>query len=290
MHSDFSFKRECCRNCPTWSGEVKGITLPLHLVSEPQIEIKLFDAPIWIPDEGTLSKISAFGTQIGDVRHGFVRTQAGAKISTGVRYGNFRLHTNKHIPSYIRTTSGAGAGKSIALRVMTSAHPQALQSFPDMWLRTVRIESKMASTPHPGRNHRFLGTISHWTVGRSAVAQPPTSHTAVAVTPPGTPPLHTYASASRVSRSLAPEADITIQAAATSSPDKSQSGLVSTPQAKTVPFSFATQSRGKSSHESPDIDDQGFQLARGKHTFPKNLLPNIDNTGIIQTRFRCQLL
>ena len=60
--------------------EVNGITLPLHLVSEPQIEIKIFDAPIWVPDEDILSKISAFGTQIGHVRHGFVRTQAGAKF------------------------------------------------------------------------------------------------------------------------------------------------------------------------------------------------------------------
>ena len=61
-----------------------------------------------IPDEEILSRLSAFGTRRGSVRHGFVRTLAGIKIATGVRYVNFRLHHNRHVPSYVRTTEGAG--------------------------------------------------------------------------------------------------------------------------------------------------------------------------------------
>ena len=88
--------------------DIDGNFFEVSLVSEPHVENKIFDAPIWVPDEQLLSTLSAYGTRSGNVWHGFVRTRAGMRITTGVRYVNFRLHQNKTVPSYLKTQAGLG--------------------------------------------------------------------------------------------------------------------------------------------------------------------------------------
>ena len=42
--------------------DIDGNFFEVGLVSEPYVEIKIFDAPIWVPDEQFLSALSAYGT------------------------------------------------------------------------------------------------------------------------------------------------------------------------------------------------------------------------------------
>ena len=98
-----------------------------------------------MPDEDILAEISIFGTRHGSVRHAFVRIPPGTRIATGVRYVSFRLHQNRHIPSYLRTK--ARAGKSpIAFRVMYEGQVRTC--------RHCNLTGHLAADcPHPSRRH-----------------------------------------------------------------------------------------------------------------------------------------
>ena len=125
--------------------DLGGVSYSLCLVSESRIELKIVDAPIWVPDEDILAEISIFGTRHGSVRHAFVRIPPGTRIATGVRYMRFRLHQNRHIPSYLRTK--AGVGKSpVAFRVMYEGQVRTC--------RHCNLTGHLAADcPHPSRRH-----------------------------------------------------------------------------------------------------------------------------------------
>ena len=92
--------------------DIDGNFFEVSLVSESHVEIKIFDAPIWVPDEQLLSAFSAYGTRSGNVRHGFVRTRTRAYT-----HENRNLCTvcqfptppkQDRISSYLKTQAGLG--------------------------------------------------------------------------------------------------------------------------------------------------------------------------------------
>ena len=229
--------------------DLGGSSYSLCLVSEAQVELKIVDAPIWIPDEEILSRLSAFGTRRGSVRHGFVRTPAGIKIATGVRYVNFRLHHNRHVPSYVRTTEGAGKSP-IAFRVTYDGQVRTCRhcNLPghlaaDCPRRSSR-HAESASTANDSQNQHE----SNLTQNNQRTTANTTNTNS-----------YTQQQQPRAQHQATP-------AKAQSTTQKAFSALF-TPQTTSPPLPLIATSRGKSAHDSPDLDNDGFQLAKGKHTF-----------------------
>ena len=202
-----------------------------------------------IPDEEILSRLSAFGTRRGSVRHGFVRTLAGIKIATGVRYVNFRLHHNRHVPSYVRTTEGAGKS------------PVAFPVMYDGQVRTCRhcnLPGHLAADC-PRRSSRHAESAS--TVNDSQNQHESNLTQNNQRTTGNTTNTNSYTQQQQP-RAQHQETPATAQ----STTQKAFSALF-TPQTTSPPLPLIATSRGKSAHVSPDLDNDGFQLAKGKHTF-----------------------
>ena len=277
--------------------DIDGNFFEVSLVSEPHVEIKIFDAPIWVPDEQLLSALSAYGTRSGNVRHGFVRTRAGMRIATGVRYVNFRLHQNKTVPSYLKTQARLGKAP-VQFRVTHEGqvrtcrhcnHPGHLAGVCPQRSPT-RGGANPRSTNSDRTNHDCTlntNTAPLTTTTGNTFAEvtknstPRTNHTTTTratdhnnsadITDTAPPIEANNTPAATTVTKMPPTATLstttthtTVSNIITGSSNQQPSAL---PTYTPTLTSLMPISRGKAVHESPDIDEEGFQLARGKHTF-----------------------
>jgi len=82
--------------------EFGGKRLRPYFFQDSIVSLHVSDAPIWTPNDVILTALSQYGSKVGDVRYGFIQSSQGAKVYTGVRFFEFRLKKNVHVPSYVR--------------------------------------------------------------------------------------------------------------------------------------------------------------------------------------------
>ena len=89
--------RENAVAIPEHGVDIDGNFFEIGLVSEPQVEIKIFDARIWVPDEQLLSALSAYGTRSRYVRHRFVRTRCTNNNNNRYRIACYSIEHNASV-------------------------------------------------------------------------------------------------------------------------------------------------------------------------------------------------
>ena len=88
--------------------ELDGTAILVHFFTEPLVEIRVLDAPIWVSDQDLIFCLAGYGTCAGTqgVRHGHIVTKSGLRVATGIRHLTFKLNKGTHIPSVIKTQGG----------------------------------------------------------------------------------------------------------------------------------------------------------------------------------------
>ena len=69
-----------------------------------QLQLHIFDIPIWIENTVICSALAAFGQIRGDIRHGQIQTPSGITVGTGMRFATIELKEGcRQVPSFVRT-------------------------------------------------------------------------------------------------------------------------------------------------------------------------------------------
>ena len=69
-----------------------------------QLQLHIFDVPIWIENTVICSALAAFGQIQGDIRHGQIQTPSGITVGTGMRFATIELKEGcRQVPSFVRT-------------------------------------------------------------------------------------------------------------------------------------------------------------------------------------------
>eukprot|EP00117_Sycon_ciliatum_P026738 scpid83327/ scgid21880/ len=90
-----------CRN----GFHLKSVEVRVTQLVPDSVEIQIHDVPIWVQDDVIIESLGVFGSAVGPLRHGFVKTKSGLAIATGIRFATFSLRPNMQIPSYVKTST-----------------------------------------------------------------------------------------------------------------------------------------------------------------------------------------
>jgi len=262
--------------------EVNGHRVFVGLISEPVVYLTIRDAPVWLRDEELLNSLRQFGVEIGTVRHGSVRTTRGVQIATGVRYLTFRLRRNSNVPSYLRLQTSAESDATI--RVRYNGQPRTCRICSDPSHEASACEQNKRAKKRP--QAAVSTTSARCTPMSNAPAPPPPpAHAAATATgrtsprhPPPPPPRAATQRRATVGNSPPPPPPgASRQPRHVPSEGKQPSAL---PDTRTPSGNgsgrggpWGLTSRGKSQHDSPDLGDDGYELAKGKHTYNPHVTP-----------------
>ena len=123
------------------------------------VEIQIHDVPICVQDDVIIESLGVFGSVVGPLRHGFVKTKSGLAIATGIRFATFSLRPNIRPWRIMLEKVADSARKAVKLAEPYKPYGGQFLEFCSISLSTYQTCMKLRSSRRPSTSPRTLSSI-----------------------------------------------------------------------------------------------------------------------------------